>query len=212
MTGRTVLDRRRFLGLCAGLGIGVPAWLAGQAPGPSQEPALPGGGEAGRLYNPGVVQERVPTSSADNDAYLMTVEKTLKCQCGCNLDIYTCRTTDFTCTTSPALHRDIVALRGQGMTADQIRAAFVDKYGEQALMAPKEEGFNLAGYFVPGAVMLAGVAVLSAWLLRRQRLAAGAPAVVVSAGAVDRGDLPEVPGATAEEMDRLRRALHEVHD
>ncbi len=206
------LDRRRFLGWCAGVGLGVPALIAAQGQGAPQQPALPGGGETGRLYNPGAVQERTPTAAADNDAYLMAVEKTLKCQCGCNLDIYTCRTTDFTCTTSPALHRDIVALRGQGMSADEIRAAFVDKYGEQALMAPKAEGFNLAGYFVPGAVMLAGVAALSAWLLHRQRQAAAAAPAPAPASPRAGGSLPTVPGATAEEMERLQRALREVRD
>lgn len=205
------VDRRSFLRWGAGLGLAVPiaVWAQGQEG--AQAPAVPGGGGAGQLYNPGAVQQRTPTSQADNDAYLMSLEKTLKCQCGCNLDIYTCRTTDFTCTTSPALHRDIVALRSQGMSADEIRAAFVDKYGEQALMAPKAEGFNLAGYFVPGAVMLAGVAALTAWLLRRQRQVAEAAPVTVAAP-VAGGDLPPVAGATPEEMERLRQALREVRD
>ncbi len=101
--------------------------------------------------------------------------------CGCNLDIYTCRTTDFTCTYSPALHREIVALRGQGKTAEQIREDFVRQYGEQALMAPKAEGFNLAGYFVPGILMLFGIGLLSMWILRRQRQ-------VAALGALARGD------------------------
>ena len=34
-------------------------------------------------------------------------------------------------------------------------AAFVAKHGEQILMAPQAEGFNLAGYLVPGIVILA---------------------------------------------------------
>jgi len=138
----------------------------------------------------------------------MEVEKTLKCQCGCNLDIYTCRTTDFTCTTSPALHRDIVALRSNGLTAEQIREEFVREYGEQALMAPKAEGFNLAGYFVPGLVMLTGVGLLTAWILRRQREVASVP----SLAATQSMDIAAVQGATPEELERLQRALSEVKD
>lgn len=202
--------RREFLRHAALAGVAAvsarAAWAQGQAP--AQSPALPGSGENGTLYNPSVVQERAPTVSADNDAFIMTVEKTLKCQCGCNLDVYTCRTTDFTCTVSPKLHRDIVALHDRGMTAAQIREDFVRQYGEQALMAPKAEGFNLAGYFVPGALMLLGIAALSAWIVRRQRQLAPAAGGTAAAGM----DVASVPGASEEDLERLRRALAEVKD
>lgn len=201
------MGRRGFLLGLVGAGAALP--LRGRLLAQAASAQEPSQGGSDRLYDPRVVQERAPTVEADNDHAIMAVEKTLKCQCGCNLDIYTCRTTDFTCTTSPALHRDIVALRGQGMTADQIREAFVGKYGEQALMAPVPEGFNLAGYLVPGTVMLAGVALLTAWLVRRQRQVAHAvaPAPVAAAS-----DAARAEGATPEELERLRRALREVRD
>ncbi len=202
----TMTERREFFRQVAlgGLALAGAGVLRGQAP--PQD--APGGGETGRLYNPNAVQQRAPTVGADNDALIMGVEKTLKCQCGCNLDIYTCRTTDFTCTTSPALHRDIVALREQGLTAEQIREDFVRQYGEQALMAPKAEGFNLAGYFVPGLVMLLGIGLLSMWILRRQRQVASVP----SLAATEAVNISAVAGATPEELERLRRALSEVKD
>ncbi|HQR17435.1 MAG TPA: cytochrome c-type biogenesis protein CcmH [Gemmatimonadales bacterium] len=197
-------ERRAFLRQLAVGGLALVGARALTAQAATQ--ALPGGGETGKLYNPGAVQERAPTVGADNDAFIMGVEKTLKCQCGCNLDVYTCRTTDFTCTTSPALHRDIVALRSNGMTAEQIREDFVRQYGEQALMAPKAEGFNLAGYFVPGILMLAGIGALSAWMIRRQRQLAAAPE------GARMPDVAAVSGATPEELERLRRLLTEVKD
>jgi len=202
--GPRTTGRRDFLRRVALGGVGLAAARAAWAQG--QQPALPGGGATGTLYNPGVVQQRAPTVTADNDDFIMSVEKTLKCQCGCNLDVYTCRTTDFTCTVSPSLHRDIVALRNRGMDAAQIRADFVQQYGEQALMAPKPEGFNLAGYFVPGILMLTGIGLLSAWIVRRQRQVAAAPASAESS------DFAAPPGTTAEELERLRRALSEVRD
>jgi cytochrome c-type biogenesis protein CcmH len=202
----TMTERRAFLRQVAlgGLALAGAGTLRAQDPGQG----TPGGGDAGRLYNPNAVQQRAPTVGADNDAQIMELEKTLKCQCGCNLDIYTCRTTDFTCTTSPALHREIVGLWNDNRTADQIREAFVSEYGEQALMAPKAEGFNLAGYFVPGILMLAGIAVLSMWILRRQRQVAAVP----SLAATEAIDIAAVAGATPEELERLRRALAEVKD
>jgi cytochrome c-type biogenesis protein CcmH/NrfF len=209
---QSVTGRRNFLRQVALGGMAVLGTRAAMAQGqaPAQEPALPGGGANGTLYNPGVVQERAPTVSADNDDFIMAVEKTLKCQCGCNLDVYTCRTTDFTCTTSPALHRDIVALRNRGMTAAQIRDDFVRQYGEQALMAPKPEGFNLAGYFVPGVLMLVGIGALSLWIARRQRQVALAPAGNDASDAAF--DSVALSGATPEELERLKRALSEVKD
>jgi cytochrome c-type biogenesis protein CcmH/NrfF len=202
----TMTERRAFLRQVAlgGLALAGAGTLRAQDPGQG----TPGGADAGRLYNPNAVQERAPTVGADNDAQIMELEKTLKCQCGCNLDIYTCRTTDFTCTTSPALHREIVGLWNDNRTADQIREAFVSEYGEQALMAPKAEGFNLAGYFVPGILMLAGIAILSTWILRRQRQVAAVP----SLAATEAIDIAAVAGATPEELERLRRALAEVKD
>jgi len=199
-------DRRAFLRQAALGGLALAGAGGLRAQDAAQGPA--GGADAGRLYNPQAVQQRTPTRDADNDAMIMEVEKTLKCQCGCNLDIYTCRTTDFTCTTSPALHREIVALRNDGMTAQQIREEFVREYGEQALMAPKPEGFNLAGYFVPGILMLIGIGLLTLWILRRQREVASVP----SLAATQSMDIAAVQGATPEEMERLRRALEEVKD
>ncbi|TFG45399.1 MAG: hypothetical protein E4H41_05145 [Gemmatimonadales bacterium] len=202
----TMPERRAFLRRVALGGLALAGAGALRAQGATQ--GASGSGEAGRLYNPNAVQQRAPTVGADNDAQIMELEKTLKCQCGCNLDIYTCRTTDFTCTTSPALHREIVALWNDNRTADQIREEFVREYGEQALMAPKAEGFNLAGYFVPGIVMLFGIGILSMWILRRQRQVAAVP----SLAATEAIDIAAVSGATPEELERLRRALAEVKD
>ncbi len=199
-------ERRAFLRQVAlgGLALTGAGTLRAQA----ASQGTPSSGDAGRLYNPNAVQQRTPTVGADNDVQIMELEKTLKCQCGCNLDIYTCRTTDFTCTTSPALHREIVALWNDNRTADEIREEFVREYGEQALMAPKAEGFNLAGYFVPGIVMLIGIGLLSMWILRRQRQVSAVP----SLAATEAIDIAAVAGATPEELERLRKALSEVQD
>ena len=43
-----------------------------------------------------------------------------------------------------------------GKTPDEVRAYFVDKYGEWILLAPKAQGFNLIVYVVPFAAILLG--------------------------------------------------------
>lgn len=43
-----------------------------------------------------------------------------------------------------------------GKTPDEVRAYFVDKYGEWILLAPKAEGLNLIVYVVPFVALLVG--------------------------------------------------------
>ena len=47
-----------------------------------------------------------------------------------------------------------------GRTPDEVRAYFVDKYGEWILLEPKANGFNLIVYILPWLAMLAGLAVI----------------------------------------------------
>jgi len=166
--------------------------------------SLPGRGALGTLRDPSAVgQPRAPTDPNENVAEIQAIELQLACNCGCTRDVFTCRTTDFSCTYSPRLHREVLALRNQGLSAQQVLDAFVSKYGEKALMAPKPRGFNLAGYLVPGAaIATAGTAVMLLIGRRRAAVAAvdGAPAA------------PAGVPASPEEMERLRRALDEVDD
>jgi cytochrome c-type biogenesis protein CcmH/NrfF len=185
------VSRRTFLGL----GFGAPA-----------QDSLAGRGTTGTLRDPSVVgRSRTPTDARENDAQIQAIEQRLACNCGCTLDVFTCRTTDFSCTYSPALHREVLALRDQGKTAQEILDAFVAKYGEKALMAPKPRGvLNLTGYLLPGALIAAAGAGLLVFIGRRKAaVAAAAPDPVASAPTAT---------ATPDELERLRRALAEVED
>lgn len=127
-------------------------------------------GAADPLMDPNAVgQLRAVASPLDNEEAIKAIELKLKCTCGCNLDIFTCRTTDFTCTYSPELHKEIVGLYTGGKTGDEIIAAFVAKYGEQVLLAPDAKGFNLVGYLAPSAAVLLAGGTLAFVLLRRHR-------------------------------------------
>ncbi len=135
------------------------------------------------LYDPSRVgRPRDRSTDYENDPFIIDVESRLRCTCGCNLDVYTCRTTDFTCGTSPAMHREVVRLVEQGRTAEQILETFVAQHGEMALMAPKKEGLNLAAYFVPGvAISVVGVSLV--WILARRRAVAA-----VATGSAERSN------------------------
>jgi cytochrome c-type biogenesis protein CcmH len=186
-----VVSRRGFL----------RAAVLGAAP----QDSLAGRGATGTLRDPSVVgRPRLPTDIRD-DAAIQAIEQHLACTCGCTLDVFTCRTTDFTCTYSPELHREVLALRDNGKTAQEILDAFVAKYGEKALMAPKPQGFNLAGYLLPGALIAAAGAGLVLFIGRRKAevLAASGGAAPAAASEVR---------ASPEELERLRRALADIED
>lgn len=157
--------------------------------------------QAGRVFDPQRAgSPREVTTAADNDAAIQAIEKRLKCSCGCGLDIYTCRTTDFTCTYSPALHKDVVQLAEQGKNEQQIIDAFVAQYGEAVLMAPPRRGFNLAGYFVPSLVILAAAVFLVRALRRWTREAQVAPVPAAP-------ESPTPANASPAELQRLRDEL-----
>jgi cytochrome c-type biogenesis protein CcmH len=195
-----LVSRRQFLR--AGLGMVAGPMLVNS----QQQDSLVGRGTRGTLRDPGAAgRPRSPTHPLENDAEIQALEQRLACNCGCTLDVFTCRTTDFSCTYSPALHREVLALRDSGKTAEQILDAFVAKYGEKALMAPKPEGFNLAGYLLPGVLIAAAGAGLVLFISRRKAaLAAAAPA--------SRPEPHSTIAAGPEELERLRRALAELED
>ena len=193
-------SRRHFLGIAVvSVGSAVLRPLAAQDTN-RVAPQDTGTVRGDLLRDPdGVGQRRDTVTAIDNDAGIIAIERQLKCTCGCTLDIYTCRTTDFTCTYSPALHKEVVALVQEGKTPEEVVRFFIDREGEKMLMAPAAQGFNLAGYLVPGLGMLAAGLALAAYLSRRREVVA-----VAAAG----GASPMAPDADA--LARLKRALDEV--
>jgi cytochrome c-type biogenesis protein CcmH len=187
-------SRRDFVAALAGaLGL-VPAAPRRQTP----QDSLPGSGPAGRLWDPERAGRPLePVTAADNDAAIQAIEKQIHCTCGCNQDVYTCRTTDFTCTTSPAMHRRVVALAQEGRTGPEILAAFVREHGVAILMAPPRRGVHLTAYLVPPAVLVIAAGLLILLLVRWTRSAARHPGF----------DPGAAPPASPEELERLRRAL-----
>ncbi|MEP6495268.1 MAG: cytochrome c-type biogenesis protein CcmH [bacterium] len=125
------------------------------------------------------------------------LEHHLHCQCGtCILDVYTCRTTDFTCQISPAMHRDVMALVEGGHSAQEIIDAFVSTYGQRVLMAPSKSGFNLLAWFAPGIALILGGAAVALIVRRLGTKPTVKPTTPLTA-----------TGATRDELDRLEAAV-----
>lgn len=208
---RTV-DRRLFLLGAAGLGSALLARAAGgQQPAqqPNQQPAPNFAPMDQGAYRPTLRSPKPGASLLLTDDQRDALEHRLKCQCSCILDVYTCRTTDFTCPVSPAMHRDVMRLVAGGYDADEILKAFVETYGEVAMTEPVKQGFNWAGYFAPSVALLTGAVVLTRFVRKwttESRAAADALAATVAATAA--------PGATVAGMSdddaaRLERAMRE---
>jgi cytochrome c-type biogenesis protein CcmH len=209
-----VLTRRGFLGA---LGAGLSGALAARASAQSTTAADTGAGpqtpDAVRTTMSGPMNdnayrpvERPPKPGAGLSMTAPArdeLEHHLHCQCGCTLDVFTCRTTDFTCPISPAMHQDVVRLVRGGYSGPEIMAAFRAGYGERVLMAPVREGFNWTAYITPFVAIGAG-ATLVAVLIRRwrgvadQRLRDRPVAVARADGQ-----------ATPEELARLEAAIRD---
>ena len=65
------------------------------------------------------------------------------------------------------MRAEIAAELAEGQTSEQIRAFFVDRYGEWVLLAPTKEGLNLLPWAVPIVGVVAGAALWFALVRRR---------------------------------------------
>lgn len=175
-----MLSRRQWLGTIASIAAVHAARLLA-----AQQQAAPQRKDSGNLFPMDQEAARTvrlapkPGATAsltvdERDA----LEHRLRCQCGCTLDVFTCRTTDFSCQVSPAMHRDINALVQGGYTAPEILDAFVASYGDRVLMSPPRVGFNIVGYLLPSVGIAVGAIVLAV-VIRGLRPAASAPVASV---------------------------------
>ena len=109
------------------------------------------------------------TSASSLDSEMLRVAKGLYCPVCPSTPLDVCDTQ--ACVQWRALIREKLAA---GQSEQQIRAYFVEQYGERVLGAPPAEGFNLGAYALPLLALVAGLAFLYGWL-RSQRAALAPP-------------------------------------
>jgi cytochrome c-type biogenesis protein CcmH/NrfF len=164
-TLRTPTRVRRAGSLLAATALALWAVVpvAGQSTGPAHagyDPTAPLGGH----YHEGLTGEQ-----------WLLIERSIKCLCGCNLDVHSCQF-QMQCDTSPGWSQRIRQELEAGWSTDEIQAGFVADYGGQVLMAPPPEGFNLVGYFLPAVTILAAGAFIT--MLARGQIRRAGPAPV----------------------------------
>ena len=110
------------------------------------------------------------TAAAEPQTTLPDVEDEVMCvECNTALNVSTAPVAD----QERAFIRDRIA---EGMTKDEIKAALVEEYGPDVLAEPGDDGFDLAAWLVPGAlVALAalGVVLLAGRWRRSENTPAG---------------------------------------
>ncbi len=186
--------RREFVAGMAGAGVALAFGRSAHA---QQSDQFFNGPMEQNAYLPVKLAARAGAAPSMTDEGRDDLEHRIKCQCGCVLDVYTCRTTDFSCSVSPAMHADVMGLVTGGYTASEILAAFQSVYGERVLMAPVKQGFNLLGYAMPFAVLIAGGAIVGGLIRKWGRRSAAEPHAAT----------PQSVDATEEELDELAAAV-----
>jgi cytochrome c-type biogenesis protein CcmH len=196
-----MITRRQFMLAIPALGLGAASFprriRAAQVPVQTFNGPM---ANAGEVYRPVTLAPKPGAKPSMTDAERDDLEHKIHCQCGCQLDVYTCRTTDFACTVSPAMHGDVMALVAGGYTGDEILAAFTSVYGERALMAPVGSGFNILGYTMPFIALGTGAVVVAALMRRwKSRAAAAAPTVPTSHVDATEGELAALDAAVRKD-------------
>jgi cytochrome c-type biogenesis protein CcmH len=120
------------------------------------------------------------TAAAEPKTTLPDVEDEVMCvECRTALNVSTSAVAD--------QERAFIRARiADGMTKEEIKAALVDEYGPAVLAEPGDEGFDLAGWLVPGAVVV--LAGLGGVLLAGRWRRAPAPAAEPGGPELDPGD------------------------
>lgn len=159
----------------------------------------------GEFYKPVRLPAKAGATPKLSDEEIVDFEKKIACPCPCTLDVYTCRTTDFSCGNSPAVHRDVQEMVKNGYSADEIMQAMIGVYGNGILMAPPKKGINLIAWFLPFAALGTGAVLLNSMLHKWRKNSDDAVLVSANDVAARRPD----SGATVDEMARLRAALRD---
>jgi cytochrome c-type biogenesis protein CcmH/NrfF len=128
----------------------------------------------------------------------LALEKAIRCNCGCLLDLHLCQT-QMQCGTSPVWSQRILRSLEEGESEETILAGFSAEFGPSVLMTPPTEGFNWVGYLLPWVAILSAATVLGT-LLRKRGIRSGS------------GTDPDRNLLEPEEWERVSQELARLED
>jgi cytochrome c-type biogenesis protein CcmH/NrfF len=134
--------------------LAVPLTLSGQAP--QGQPIIP---------DPDHFEATARTDDAELEAQVRRLARELRCPTCQALSIY-----DSPSELAREMKGQIRARLQSGMTPAEVRASFVESYGEWVLLSPDPRGFNLVVYILPILVLLLGAVIvlvgMKRWLVQ----------------------------------------------
>jgi cytochrome c-type biogenesis protein CcmH len=91
--------------------------------------------------------------------------------------------------------RDVIADKlAAGESKEEIKAYFVEQYGQKVLAQPEKRGVNLIAWILPGLFVVGGLTAAALWLKQR-------PVTTLAASS---------PGLSDEDRERLERELQRL--
>jgi cytochrome c-type biogenesis protein CcmH/NrfF len=109
----------------------------------------------------------------DLEARYREAASRLVCQCSCNEQLTVCAMQN--CPSATPMRAEIRKQLAAGTSVDAIVADFVKRMGKQVLSAPTLEGFDLAAWIAPFAMLVLGT-VLVGWIVTRMARRPSEPA------------------------------------
>jgi cytochrome c-type biogenesis protein CcmH len=134
-----------LLGVAVLLLAVAPLALSGQGTPPGQ-PVIP---------DPDHFEATARTDDAELEARVRKLARELRCPTCQALSIY-----DSPSELAREMKGQIRTRLQAGMTPEEVRASFVDAYGEWVLLSPEPQGFNLLIYVLPVLVLLLGAVIV----------------------------------------------------
>jgi len=169
------------------------------APSLQQEAGTPAAVPQGRavIPDPDQFEANAPTDDAQLEATVRKLARQLRCP--------TCQALSIADSPSELAREmeGVIRMRLQeGMTPEEVRASFVEAYGEWVLLSPDPSGFNLLVYILPFVVLLLGAGIvvggMRKWLENASEASAhdgegDPPASAASDGEREEAHLERVP-------------------
>ncbi len=144
----------------------------------------------------GAAQDVAPVKRT---ALYREMEGQLMCMCGCRAPMNNCPM-------GPSCHGlqeqqpKLEAMVARGMTADEIKAAFVSEYGEQILLEPPNQGFNRLAWLFPYVMGAAGLTVIGLVAWRWSRPSQAEAPVIPPAATSGNGEDAELKEKLDDEL------------
>lgn len=120
----------------------------------------------------------------------------LGCQCGCGSSVTSCNMLQ--CHSAGPIRQQLLAMVNAGRSDADILNAIVSEYGQKILLKPPADGFNVVGWLMPFAAIVAGLAFVWLVIQRFRR-----PLAVASGPPIDDDTLDRYRQRIEKDLEKL---------